>query len=142
MPKQKTKAMAAPTIAPYASRPSSVCSSLHLQFDFKLSSSPPSACQKPVIGGLSCHFSSSSSVRSSKSFCSDELKSKELKELSLSSSYGYSSPSKFSGSFLKKDLSPVSAFQGPVYCCSGGGNSVVVGYLCHDSNPQNMNLDA
>ncbi|KAL0009815.1 hypothetical protein SO802_004923 [Lithocarpus litseifolius] len=82
---------------------------------------------KHVIGGLSCLFSSSSSVRSSKSFCSEELKSEELKELSLSSSYGYSSPSKFSGSFLKKDLSPVSVFQGPVSCCTGGSSSVVVG---------------
>lgn len=80
-----------------------------------------------MIGGLSCLFSSSSSVRSSSSFCSDELKSEELKELSLSSSYGYSSPSKFSGSFLKKDLSPVSVFQGPVSCCSSGSSSVVVG---------------
>ncbi|XP_030969464.1 probable GTP diphosphokinase RSH2, chloroplastic [Quercus lobata] len=119
--------MAVPTIALYASPPSSVCSTPHSSYDFELGSSPPSTCQKPVIGGLSCLFSSSSSVRSSSSFCSDELKSEELKELSLSSSYGYSSPSKFSGSFLKKDLSPVSVFQGPVSCCSSGSNSVVVG---------------
>lgn len=119
--------MAVPTIALYASPPSSVCSTPHSSYDFELGSSPPSTCQKPVIGGLSCLFSSSSSVRSSSSFCSDELKSEELKELSLSSSYGYSSPSKFSGSFLKKDLSPVSVFQGPVSCCSSGSSSVVVG---------------
>lgn len=119
--------MAVPTIALYASPPSSVCSTPHSSYDFELSSSPPSTCQKPVIGGLSCLFSSSSSLRSSSSFCSDELKSEELKELSLSSSYGYSSPSKFSGSFLKKDLSPVSVFQGPVSCCSSGSSSVVVG---------------
>ena len=126
-PKQKRKAMAVPTIALYASPPSSVCSTPHSSYDFELNSSPPSTCQKPVIGGLSCLFSSSSSVRSSSSFCSDELKSEELKELSLSSSYGYSSPSKFSGSFLKKDLSPVSVFQGPVSCCSSGSSCVVVG---------------
>ncbi|KAF3958646.1 hypothetical protein CMV_016473 [Castanea mollissima] len=119
--------MAVPTIALYASPPGSVCSTPHSSYDFELSSAPPSTCQKPVIGGLSCLFSSSSLVRSSSSFCSDELKSEELKELSLSSSFGYSSPSKFSGSFLKKDLSPVSVFQGPVSCCSSGSSSVVVG---------------
>uniref|UniRef100_A0A2N9I6L1 GTP diphosphokinase n=1 Tax=Fagus sylvatica TaxID=28930 RepID=A0A2N9I6L1_FAGSY len=116
--------MAVPTIALYASPPSTVCSTPHSSYDFELNPSPPSTCQKPVIGGLSCLFSSSSSVRSSSSLCSEELKSEELKE--LSSSYGYS-PSKFSGSFLKKDLSPVSVFQGPVSCCSSGSSSVVVG---------------
>ncbi|KAG7997410.1 hypothetical protein I3843_01G210000 [Carya illinoinensis] len=132
--------MPVPTIALYASPPSSVCSAphpcqinAHASYDFELSTRPsssasssPSTTHKPVIGGLSCLFSSPS-VRSSSSFsgggCGDELSSKwhdrgdELKELSNS----YYMPSKFPGSYLKKDLSPVSVFQGPVSC----GSSVV-----------------
>ncbi|KAG2722619.1 hypothetical protein I3760_02G135000 [Carya illinoinensis] len=136
--------MAVPIIALYASPPSTVCSAphpcqinAHASCDFELSSRPsssasssPSTPQKPGIGGLSCLFSSPS-VRPSSSFsvggCGEEFSSlwhdrgEELKE--LSSSY-YHLPSKLVGSCLKKDLSPVSVFQGPVSCSSNVAGSV------------------
>lgn len=115
--------MAVPTIALYASPPSSVCSATnqinaHTTYDFDLSSrssastsstaAAPSS-QKQIIGGLSCLFSSSSEMGS--------YRSEELKELSSSFGYAYSS-SKLCGSSssLKRDQSPVSVFQGPVSC--------------------------
>ncbi|XP_041000764.1 probable GTP diphosphokinase RSH2, chloroplastic [Juglans microcarpa x Juglans regia] len=136
--------MVVPTIALYASPPSTVCSAphpcqinAHASCDFELSSWPsssasssPSTPQKPGIGGLSCLLSSPS-VRPSSSFsvggCGEEFSSlwhdrgEELKE--LSSSY-YHLPSKFAGSCLKKDLSPVSVFQVPVSCSSSVSGSV------------------
>ncbi|KAL5822359.1 hypothetical protein ACOSQ4_020259 [Xanthoceras sorbifolium] len=122
--------MAVPAIALYASPPSSVCSTTHqinahTTYDFELSSarssssaSSPSTTsatpsQKPVVGGLSCLFSSPPEMG-----CHSHSHSRgeELKE--LSSSFGYL---KFSGcgggacsSSLKRDQSPVSVFQGPV----------------------------
>ncbi|KAI9162460.1 hypothetical protein LWI28_027614 [Acer negundo] len=118
--------MAVPAIALYASPPSTVCSTSHqinshTTYDFELSSAravtsaqPPSTAaasqsQKPVVGGLSCLFSSPPEMGS---HC-HQYRSEELKE--LSSSFGYS---KFSGggasSSLKRDQSPVSVFNGPV----------------------------
>ena len=99
--------------------PCRVCSTPDSSGDFELSSSPPSTCQKPVIGGLSRLFSSSS-------LCGDELKSEELKEPSLSSSCASSCPSKFSGSSLRKDLSPVSVFTGALSSECSGSETVVV----------------
>lgn len=131
--------MAVPTIALYASPPSSVCSTPHpcqinghATYDFELgsrssSASTASTSQKPVVGGLSCLFSSHSvkHASSSSSFSGggEELgslwhdRSEELKELSGSFRY---SPSKFNGVSLSRDQSPVSVFQGPVSCSSSG----------------------
>ncbi|KAH9665200.1 putative GTP diphosphokinase RSH2 [Citrus sinensis] len=122
--------MAVPTIALYASPPSSVCSATHqinahTTYDFDLNSrssastsstaAAPSS-QKQTIGGLSCLFSSSSEMGS--------YRSEELKELSSSFGYAYS-PSKLCGSSssLKRDQSPVSVFQGPVSCSGNGSYS-------------------
>ncbi|GAU32976.1 hypothetical protein TSUD_358430 [Trifolium subterraneum] len=125
--------MAVSTIALYASPPSSACSppyqiNSHASYDFEFgsrSSSPASTATastsaKPVIGGLSCLFSSPTVVKHvplSSSF-SGGGEEDELKELSSSFSYSYS-PSKF-GSW-KRDhqiQSPVSVFQCPVSCSS------------------------
>lgn len=130
--------MAVPTIALYASPPSSVCSTphpcqinAHATYDFDLSSrsSPPapstaSTSQKPVVGGLSCLFSSHSvkhaSSSSSFSGVGDELGSLwHDRGEELGSSFRYS-PSKFNGASLSRDQSPVSVFQGPVSCSSSG----------------------
>lgn len=122
--------MAVPTIALYASPPSSVCSATHqinahTTYDFDLNSrssastsstaAAPSS-QKQTIGGLSCLFSSSSEMGS--------YRSEELKELSSSFGYAYS-PSKLCGSSssLKRDQSPVSVIQGPVSCSGNGSYS-------------------
>ncbi|XP_024020877.1 probable GTP diphosphokinase RSH2, chloroplastic, partial [Morus notabilis] len=139
--------MAVPTIALYASPPSSVCSTphpcqinAHSTYDFELSSrsssstSTASTSQKPVVGGLSCLFSSHplkhASSTSSFSGGGEELgnlgslwhdRSEELKE--LSSSFRYS-PSKFNGvSLSSRDQSPVSVFQGPVSCSGSSARS-------------------
>ncbi|KAH7547079.1 hypothetical protein FEM48_Zijuj01G0269100 [Ziziphus jujuba var. spinosa] len=133
--------MAVPTIALYASPPSSVCSTphpcqinAHASYDFELGSrsstpapSTASTSQKPVVGGLSCLFSSHSvkHASSSSSFSGggEELGSlwhdrgEELKELGGSFRY---SPSKFNGASLSRDQSPVSVLQGPVSCSSSG----------------------
>ncbi|XP_027334047.1 probable GTP diphosphokinase RSH2, chloroplastic isoform X2 [Abrus precatorius] len=125
--------MAVSTIALYASPPSSVCSTpypcqinAHASYDFELGSRSSSSAtatttstsQKPVMGGLSCLFSSPAPavkhapLSSSFSGAGEE---DELKELSSSFSY---SPSKFGGSSWKRDQSPVSVFHGPVSCSS------------------------
>ena len=124
--------MAVPTIALYASPPSSVISAPHpcqinahaahdIEFGSRSSSSAAST-SKPVAGGLSCLFSSHSvrhaSSASSSSFSGggEELGSRWLdrgEELSCGSGGGGSlrySPSKF------RDQSPVSVFHGPVSC--------------------------
>ncbi|KAK7389669.1 hypothetical protein VNO78_24906 [Psophocarpus tetragonolobus] len=126
--------MAVSTIALYASPPSSVCSTphpcqinAHASYDFELgsrssspaaSTAPPSTSQKPVMGGLSCLFSSPTPAAKhsplSSNFSGEE---DELKELSSSFSY---SPSKFGVSSWKRDQSPVSVFHGPVSCSSSG----------------------
>ncbi|KAK8641913.1 hypothetical protein V6N13_011281 [Hibiscus sabdariffa] len=121
--------MAVSTIALYASPPSSVCSTPHLininssELDLNSRSSPStsstvasSSCPRPIVGGLSCLFSSPS-VKSSFSSGGEDLGSyrgEELKELSCSFCY---SSSKFGGS-LKTNQSPVSVFQGSVLCSS------------------------
>ncbi|KAJ7951505.1 RelA/SpoT [Quillaja saponaria] len=134
--------MGVPTIALYASPPSSVCSAPHpcqinASHDFELtsrssssaSSTTASATRKTVVGGLSCLFSSPSvkhAPSSSFSGGGEELGSlwhdrgEELKELSSSFCY---SQSKFVGSSWKRDQSPVSVFQGPVSCSSSGVGS-------------------
>lgn len=140
------RAMAVPTIALYTSPPSTICSSPHpchmnshasydLEFTSRSSSLPSSTAsssQKPMIGGLSSLFSSTTARHTSSSASissgGDELgsfrhdKGEELKE--LSSSFRYS-PSKFIGSFFNRDQSPVSVFQGPVSCGSCGVGSAV-----------------
>ncbi|XP_043704507.1 probable GTP diphosphokinase RSH2, chloroplastic [Telopea speciosissima] len=128
--------MAVPTIALYASPPSSVCSTphpcqinSHAYSDYELNprppSSSPSSAQKPIVGGLSCLFSSPS-VRHASSFSGggDELGSiwHERGE-ELSSSFSYSPYSSLSSSLKCRDHSPVSVFQGPVSCSSGGVTS-------------------
>lgn len=97
--------MSVPAIALYAGPPSIPSSSS----DHDLSPNPPSSSQKPIIGGLSCLFSSSSIEATS--LCHDNRSD------DLSSSFSYSS---FPSSFKSRDPSPVSVFHGPVSC---GGSS-------------------
>ncbi|CAI0473211.1 unnamed protein product [Linum tenue] len=134
--------MAVPTIALYASPPSTICSTPHpcsingsTSYDFDLNSRSSSSASasgssshKSQIGGLTCLFSSPSVVKHS-SFSGDreELgalwhdRGDDLKE--LSSSFRYS-PSKcivagVGGGFsARKDHSPVSVLQAPVSCSS------------------------
>lgn len=125
--------MVVPTIALYASPPSSVCSTphpcqinSHSSYDFDLnsrsssSSSTASSSQKPIVGGLSCLLSSQSVKHASSSSYSNG--GEELGSLwhdkgdELGCSFRYSS---FCSS-LKKDQSPVSVLQGPVACSSSG----------------------
>jgi GTP pyrophosphokinase len=129
--------MSVPTIALYASPPSSVCSTTHpcqinghITHDFELSSrsstsaSTASTSQKPVVGGLSCMFSSHS-VKHASSSSSFSGGGEELGSLwhdrseELSSSFRYSS-SKINGVSLSNDHSPVSVFQGPISYNSSG----------------------
>ncbi|KAL8232448.1 hypothetical protein R6Q57_002226 [Mikania cordata] len=114
--------MAVPTIALYASPPSGIYSTpypcqinSHASYDFDLSSRPSSSSpatvssSKPIVGGLSSLFSSSSCFTSGGS---EELPSLRGSD-DLSSSFSYSP----FGSYLKRDhvhQSPVSVFQGPV----------------------------
>ncbi|CAN6465845.1 unnamed protein product [Victoria cruziana] len=125
-------------IALYSSPPSSVCStphpchiSSHSPADYDLnprSSSSSAAAQKPMVGGLSCLFSSPT-VKQVPSFGSEDLNSLwhgcgagaagERGE-ELSSSFCYSS---LSSSFKGRDQSPVSVFHGPVSCSSVGSRS-------------------
>ncbi|XP_004235545.1 probable GTP diphosphokinase RSH2, chloroplastic [Solanum lycopersicum] len=117
--------MAVPTIALYASPPSSVCSTpyqchSHASYDFDLngrlsssSSSTSSSSQKSIVGGLSSLFSSPA-VKASYSTGTEDLGSLwHDRGDELSSSFRCSSLS----SSLKRDhQSPVSVFQGPVSC--------------------------
>uniref|UniRef100_A0A5B7B129 GTP diphosphokinase n=1 Tax=Davidia involucrata TaxID=16924 RepID=A0A5B7B129_DAVIN len=132
--------MVVPTIALFASPPSSVCSTphpcqinSHATYDFDLngrssssSSSTASPSQKPIVGGLSCLFSSPSVKHASSSSYSGG--GEELGSLwhdrgeELGSSFCYS-PYPSLGSSLKRDQSPVSVFQGPVSCSSSGFGS-------------------
>lgn len=135
--------MPVPTIALYASPPSSVCSAphpcqitSHSTFDFEVSSrsassSPATTASllpKAMIGGLSRLLSSPASIRhaSSPSPAFPNVGGEELGSLwhghdrseELSCSFSYSSYSSLSAaSSLKRDYqSPVSVFQGPVSC--------------------------
>ncbi|KAL6334853.1 hypothetical protein AAG906_022842 [Vitis piasezkii] len=121
--------MAVPTIALYASPPSSVCSASHpcqinshSSHDFELnsrssSSATASPSQRPAMGGLSCLFSSPAVKHAG----GEELGSMwHDRGEELSSSFCYL------GSSLKRDRSessPVSVFQGPVSCSSSVGGS-------------------
>lgn len=123
--------MAVPTIALYASPPSSVCSTpyqchSHASYDFDLngrssssSSSTSSSSQKSIVGGLSSLFSSPT-VKANYSTGTEDLGLGSLwhdRGDELSSSFRCSSLS----SSLKRDQSPVSVFQGPVSCSSSSG---------------------
>lgn len=133
--------MPVPTIALYASPPSSVCSTPHpcqinphasYEFDLNSRSSPPSSStaspppsQKPIVGGLSRLLSSQPAVKhATYSTTADELSSslwhdRGGEELSCGS-FRYPSLS----SSVKRDQcyqSPVSVLQGPVSCSSGSG---------------------
>ncbi|KAF5200458.1 Gtp pyrophosphokinase [Thalictrum thalictroides] len=119
--------MAVPAIALYASPPSSVCSTPDFDLNPRASSSPScSSNQKPIIGGLSSLFSSSSVRHTSASSFSgvvEELGSHwHDRGEELSSSYGYSPYSSLSSSLKCRDQSPVSVFQGPVSCGSVGSS--------------------
>lgn len=115
--------MAVPTIALYASPPSSVCSTpyqchSHASYDFDLngrstssSSSTTSSSQKSIVGGLSSLFSSPT-VKANYSTGTEDLGLG-----SLWHDRGDELSSSFRGSSLKRDhQSPVSVFQGPVSC--------------------------
>ncbi|CAN4085133.1 unnamed protein product [Withania somnifera] len=123
--------MAVPTIALYASPPSSVCSTpyqchSHAAYDFDLngrssssSSSTSSSSQKSIVGGLSSLFSSPT-VKANYSTGTEDLGLGSLwhdRGDELSSSFRCSSLS----SSLKRDQSPVSVFQGPISCSSSTG---------------------
>ncbi|XP_059638547.1 probable GTP diphosphokinase RSH3, chloroplastic [Cornus florida] len=132
--------MTVPTIALYASPPSSVCSTTHhcqinshASYDFDLngrssssSSSTASPSQKPIVGGLSCLFASPPVKHASSSSYSGG--GEELGSLwhdrgeDLGSSFCYSQYPSL-GSSLKRDQSPVSVLQGPVSCSSSGVGS-------------------
>ncbi|PSR96201.1 GTP diphosphokinase [Actinidia chinensis var. chinensis] len=117
--------MAVPTIALYASPPSSVCSTAHSHSsydpDLTSRSSPSTSSQKPLIGGLSCLFSSASVKHissSSYSNCGEELGSlRHDRGEELSCSLRYSGYSNF-GSSMKRAQSPKSVLQFPVSCSS------------------------
>lgn len=108
--------MAVPTIALYASPPSSVCSSPYsINASSDYDSPSCSSSHKPIMGGLSYLFSSSSMRHASS--VADDLGGQEL-----SSSYCYAPYSSLSSSLKCRDQSPVSVFQGPVSCGSVGSS--------------------
>ncbi|GAU32973.1 hypothetical protein TSUD_358400 [Trifolium subterraneum] len=121
--------MAVSTIALYASPSSTVYSppyqiNSHASYDFEFRSrysSPASTSAKPVIGGLSCLFSSPAVVKHvplSLTF-SGGGEEDELKKPSSSFSYSYLySPSKFGSSWKKDHLINSPVFQCPVSCSS------------------------
>lgn len=126
--------MAVSTIALYASPPTSTinttpytCSiSSNSSHDFEIntrssSSTSTSSSQKPIIGGLSSLFSSSSVKHATSSTYSgvvDDLRHEKVED--LTSSFAYS-PYNSLNSFAKRELSPVSVFQGPVSASSSPG---------------------
>ncbi|KAG9457313.1 hypothetical protein H6P81_001821 [Aristolochia fimbriata] len=126
--------MAVPTIALYASPPGSVCTTpypcqinSHTSSDFDINSRPSSSAstQKPIVGGLSCLFSSTSVRHASPSstFASDDLGSIwHDRTDDFCSSFSYSSYSSLSSSLKCRDQSPVSVFQGPVSCSASSSS--------------------
>ncbi|KAL0441352.1 UNVERIFIED_CONTAM: putative GTP diphosphokinase RSH2, chloroplastic [Sesamum radiatum] len=134
--------MAVSTIALYASPPSSVCSaphqiSSHASYDFDVngratsSTSASAPSQKPLIGGLSCLFSSPPIKSASYSAGAEELGSlRHDRTEELGSSFRYSSLS----SSLKRDQ----AHQSPVSVLQGLGNSIGT---CSRSPPMRMSAD-
>ncbi|XAR67575.1 GTP diphosphokinase [Bertholletia excelsa] len=133
--KSVASSVVVPTIALHASPPSGACSTphpcqihFHTSYDFDIngrsssSSSTTSSSQQPMVGGLSCLFSSAKHAFSSSSYSNggEEFGSlRHGKGEELSSSFPYSSLGNLSSS-LKKDQSPASVFQGPVSCGSSG----------------------
>uniref|UniRef100_A0A2P2LVX5 GTP diphosphokinase n=1 Tax=Rhizophora mucronata TaxID=61149 RepID=A0A2P2LVX5_RHIMU len=122
-----------PTITLYANPPCSTAHPCqingHATFDFDLNSrasstvsSSGSSSQKPVVGGLSCLFSSPSVKHAPFSGDREDLGSlwhdrgDDLKE--LSSSFRYSPSKCFGRPSVKRDQSPVSVLPGPVSCSS------------------------
>ncbi|XP_068662223.1 probable GTP diphosphokinase RSH2, chloroplastic [Aristolochia californica] len=126
--------MAVPTIALYASPPGSVCSTpypyqinSHTSSDYDISSRPSSSAstQKPIVGGLSCLFSSPSvrHASSSSTFAGDDLGSLwHDRSEDFSSSFSYSPYSSLTSSLKCRDQSPVSVFQGPVSCSAASSS--------------------
>ncbi|XP_022715274.1 probable GTP diphosphokinase RSH2, chloroplastic [Durio zibethinus] len=144
--------MAVSTIALYVSPPSGMCSTphqininSHASYDFDLNSRSSSSTssttafsssQRPIVGGLSRLFSSPSVKSSLSSGGGEDLgpyRGEELKE--LSSSFCYSS-SKFGGSSLKTNQSPVSVFQCSVSCSSSSPPMRIVREKGGDGNFQ------
>ncbi|KAL0354471.1 UNVERIFIED_CONTAM: putative GTP diphosphokinase RSH2, chloroplastic [Sesamum radiatum] len=132
--------MAVSTIALYASPPSSVCSaphqiSSHASYDFDVngrttSSTSASPSQKPLVGGLSCLFSSPPIKSASYSAGAEELGSlRHDRADELGSSFRYTSLSS-----LKRDQ----AHQSPVSVLQGLGNSIGT---CSRSPPMRMSAD-
>ncbi|KAI3763396.1 hypothetical protein L1987_53853 [Smallanthus sonchifolius] len=113
--------------------PCQICS--HTSYDFDLTTRPSSSSSKPIVGGLSSLFSSSSTFSVAGS---EDLSSMRGGE-DLSSSFSYSP----FGSYLKRDHSPVSVFQGPVSSSStppmrfsperdgGGSKRLFKGFVTH-----------
>lgn len=134
--------MVVPTIALYTTPPSSVCSAphscqinSHASYDFDVNgrstssaSASASPSQKPIVGGLSCLFSSPAMKSSSYSGGAEELGSLwHDRTEELSSSFRYTS--------LKRDQahqSPVSVFQGPTTSTIGS---------CSRSSPMRIRGD-
>ncbi|KAK6148749.1 hypothetical protein DH2020_016274 [Rehmannia glutinosa] len=123
--------MAVSTIALYASPPSSVCSgphqiSSHASYDLDVngrstSSSAASPSQKPLVGGLSCLFSSPTIKSANYAAGAEELGSLwHDRTDELGSSFRYSSSL---GSSLKRDQ----AHQSPVSVLQGLNNSIGTG---------------
>lgn len=116
--------MGVPTIALYATPTSTVCSTAYpcshpadnLELAGRPCSSSPPPSQRPVVGGLSCLFASTS-FKHSCSSPGDELGSSLWYERNeeLSSSFSYSPYLSLKG----REQSPVSVFQGPVSCSAG-----------------------
>lgn len=106
-------------IALYSTPPSSVCST---PYDLESSGRSSSSAQKPVVGGLSCLFSSPSAKNASS--CEEFASTwhDRSNELTATSSFRCHS-SWGSLSSLKRDHSPVSVFQGPASCSSSGSLS-------------------
>ncbi|CAN6480224.1 unnamed protein product [Victoria cruziana] len=129
-------------VALYSSPPNAVCSSAHachisahFSTDYDLTSrssstaSSTAVSQKPMIGGLSCLFSSQM-VKHGPNFANEDLGSLRHgcsptvmaeKSEELSSSFCYSS---LGSSFKGRNQSPISVFHAPVSCGSVGSRSL------------------
>ncbi|XP_020589804.1 probable GTP diphosphokinase RSH2, chloroplastic [Phalaenopsis equestris] len=107
--------MSVPAITLYSGPPGGICT-----VDLDLNSRPSSTTQRPISGGLSCLFSSTTS-RSSAGISTSLEEHSSLRQDrcdDLSCSFSYSS-----SSFKCRDHSPVSVFHGPVSCSSGSSQS-------------------
>ncbi|KAE8659581.1 hypothetical protein F3Y22_tig00116962pilonHSYRG00688 [Hibiscus syriacus] len=151
--------MAVSTIALYASTPSSVCSTPHQininSCDFDLNSrsssstsstAASSSCPRPMVGGLSCLFSSPS-VKSNFSSGGEDLGSyrgEELKELSCSFCY---STSKFGGSLkpirapYRRALGSCIDYDSQSFEAQSGGCVDELPFSMEDNFMEEVNLD-